>query len=64
MRERAGSAGPFVGTPDQAVDFFRRRQQDVPIDGTIMRMPPGMEHQQALGYLELMSKEVLPAFSE
>ena len=62
MRERAGLGGPFVGTPDQAVDFFRRRQREVPIDGTIMRMPPGMEHRKILDYLELMAKEVLPQF--
>lgn len=62
MRERADLSGPFVGTPDQAVDFFRRRQQEVPIDGTIMRMPPGIDHQKALRYMELMAAEVLPRF--
>ena len=64
MRERTDSTGgAFIGTPDEAVSFFRRRQEEVPIDGTTMRMPPGMDHQKVLKYLELMSKEVMPHFS-
>lgn len=62
VRANADSSGPFVGDPGQAVEFFRRRQEEVPIAGTIMRMPPGIEHKKALNYMELMAKEVLPHF--
>jgi len=64
MRAQADLSGPFVGDPEQAVDFFRRRQAEVPIDGTIMRMPPGIDHRLALRYMELMARSVLPRFRE
>lgn len=63
MRERAGS-GLFVGDPEEIVSMFRRRQEEVPITGTIMRVPPGMEHQSILRFMELVAREVMPHFED
>lgn len=64
MRSMADLSGPFVGTPEQAVDFYRRRQAEVPISGTILRIPPGIDHEKVVKYLELLSAEVLPQLAE
>ncbi len=64
MRSMSDLSGPFVGNPEQAVDFYRRRQAEVPINGTILRIPPGMAHEKIVKYLELLATEVLPKLEE
>jgi alkanesulfonate monooxygenase SsuD/methylene tetrahydromethanopterin reductase-like flavin-dependent oxidoreductase (luciferase family) len=64
MRSISDLSGPFVGNPEQAVDFYRRRQAEVPINGTILRIPPGIAHEKIVKYLELLAAEVLPKLAD
>jgi alkanesulfonate monooxygenase SsuD/methylene tetrahydromethanopterin reductase-like flavin-dependent oxidoreductase (luciferase family) len=52
----------FVGTPEEIVAMLKQRLGEVPITGTIMRVPPGMEHQKGLRCMELVAREVMPHF--
>jgi len=63
MRERAGTM-LFVGDPGEIVELFRERQAETPIDGTIMRIPPGMDHDKVLKQMELIAAEVMPHFAD
>lgn len=63
MRERAGTM-LFIGDPGEVVAMFKQRLKDVPITGTIMRVPPGMEYQKVLRCMELVAREVVPRFAD
>jgi alkanesulfonate monooxygenase SsuD/methylene tetrahydromethanopterin reductase-like flavin-dependent oxidoreductase (luciferase family) len=63
MRQRAGTM-LFVGNPEEIVAMFKQRLEDVPINGTIMRVPPGMDHQKVLRCMELVAREVVPHFRD
>jgi hypothetical protein len=52
----------FVRTPEEIVAMFNQQLGEVPITGTIMRVPPGMEHQKGLRCMELVAREVMPHF--
>jgi alkanesulfonate monooxygenase SsuD/methylene tetrahydromethanopterin reductase-like flavin-dependent oxidoreductase (luciferase family) len=61
MRQRAGTM-LFIGNPEKIVALFKQRLEIVPITGTIMRIPPGMEHRKVLRCMELVAREVVPHF--
>lgn len=63
MRERGGPM-LFVGDPGEIIEKFEARLAEVPIDGTIMRVPPGMDHDKVLRQMELLAKEVVPHFTD
>jgi alkanesulfonate monooxygenase SsuD/methylene tetrahydromethanopterin reductase-like flavin-dependent oxidoreductase (luciferase family) len=63
MRQRAGTM-LFLGSPKEIVALFKQRLGDAPITGTIMRVPPGMEHQKVLRCMELIAREVMPHFTD
>jgi alkanesulfonate monooxygenase SsuD/methylene tetrahydromethanopterin reductase-like flavin-dependent oxidoreductase (luciferase family) len=63
MRARGGTM-LFVGDPGEITAMFRRRLQEVPLTGTIMRLPPGMEHRKVLRFMELIAREVMPHFAD
>jgi alkanesulfonate monooxygenase SsuD/methylene tetrahydromethanopterin reductase-like flavin-dependent oxidoreductase (luciferase family) len=62
MRARGGTM-LFVGDPGEIVAMFKRRLEEVPITGTIMRVPPGMEHRKVLRCMELVARDVMPHFA-
>jgi hypothetical protein len=61
MRQRTGTM-LFIGNPEEIVALFKQRLEAVPLTGTIMRVPPGMEHRQVLRCMELVAQEVMPHF--
>jgi hypothetical protein len=63
MRQRAGTM-LFLGNPPELVTLFKQRQEEAPITGTIMRVPPGMEHKKVLRCMELVAREVMPHFAD
>ena len=63
MRQRAGTM-LFLGNPSELVTLFKQRQAEAPIAGTIMRVPPGMEHKKVLRCMELVAREVMPHFAD
>jgi alkanesulfonate monooxygenase SsuD/methylene tetrahydromethanopterin reductase-like flavin-dependent oxidoreductase (luciferase family) len=63
MRQRAGTM-LFLGNPAELVTLFKQRQAAAPITGTIMRVPPGMEHKKVLRCMELVAREVMPHFAD
>lgn len=62
MREREGHM-LFLGDPADVVAKFKQRQADVPTTGTIMCVPPGMEHRKVLKCMELVARDVMPHFA-
>ena len=54
----------FVGGPRRIVDLFEQRLGEVPIDGTIMRMPPGIDHDLAVSLMRRVAEHVVPHFSD
>lgn len=63
MRNREGHM-LFLGDPEEIVTKFKQRQAEVPITGTIMRVPPGMEHRKVLRCMELVARDVMPHFAD
>ena len=62
MRQRTGTM-LFIGDPAEIVVLFKQRLEEVPLTGTIMRVPPGMEHRKVLRCMELVAREVMPHFT-
>ena len=52
----------FIGTPEEIVAMFKQHLEEVPLTGTIMQVPPGIEHQRVLRCMELVAREVMPHF--
>ncbi len=63
MRQREGHM-LFLGDPGEIVTMFKQRQADVPLTGTIMRVPPGMAHRKVLKCMQLVAREVMPHFAD
>ena len=63
MRQREGHM-LFLGDLGDIVSLFKRRLADVPLTGTIMRVPPGMEHRKVLKCMELVARDVMPHFAD
>ena len=53
----------FVGGPERIVDLFKQRLKEVPLDGTIIRMPPGIDHKRAIQLLQRVKEYLFPEFS-
>jgi alkanesulfonate monooxygenase SsuD/methylene tetrahydromethanopterin reductase-like flavin-dependent oxidoreductase (luciferase family) len=63
MRQREGHM-LFLGDPGEIVTRFKQRLAEVPLTGTIMRVPPGMEHRKVLKCMELVARDVMPHFAD
>jgi alkanesulfonate monooxygenase SsuD/methylene tetrahydromethanopterin reductase-like flavin-dependent oxidoreductase (luciferase family) len=61
MRERSEL---FVGGPERIIELFEQRLREAPIDGTIMRMPPGIDHDLAVSLMTRVAEHVVPHFSD
>ena len=54
----------WVGGPETIIAKFEERLAQVPIDGTIMRMPPGIDHDRAVQLMTRVAERVLPHFRD
>ena len=54
----------IVGTPDRVVDRLKGLQEELGLDGILAELNPGslIPHEQVMGALELLCKEVMPRF--
>ena len=54
----------WVGGPETIIAKFEERLAQVPIDGTVMRMPPGIDHDRAVQLMTRVAERVLPHFRD
>lgn len=54
----------WIGGPDRIIEKFEQRLSRVPIDGTILRMPPGIDHDRAVAHMHRVAETLLPRFSD
>jgi alkanesulfonate monooxygenase SsuD/methylene tetrahydromethanopterin reductase-like flavin-dependent oxidoreductase (luciferase family) len=61
--DRIGQDRFIVGNPDECIATIRRLQETVGVDHLICRLYfPGMPHTHIMHELELLAREVFPAF--
>ena len=52
-----------IATPQQAIAYFTRMRERLPVDHFMMARPPGLPADRFRHYADLFAREVLPAFA-